>query len=384
MNESEARTGVIDAPRVFVEPEAAVASGAPPRRRMLRTSLAQAGGLRALYVVAALALFVLALELLKAGAGGLTPVLNRLNAEGVTGLVGFGWLGSYLVMSGSPVAAISLSLFSGGVITDIEAFAMINGTRLGASFIVLFVGFLYYATGRRDPDSIYIGVVALLTAMTLWAPVIPIGALILREGWFDGVRFGSPGVVVDLVDITYGPLVTSAQDLLPELGLFVLGVPVLLGAFYVFDRALPNLDAPSPAFERFSRVSRSRFAMFGFGSAVTLLTMSVSLSLTILIPLTMKGYLRRQHLVPYIMGANIATWIDTLFASLLLNTPRAFTIVFTEMVVGAVISLTVLLAFYGPYSRAILALAHRVTANRRGFVIFLAAIFAVPVVLLAV
>ncbi len=124
--------------------------------------------------------------------------------------------------------------------------------------------------------------------------------------------------------------------------------------------------------------------MFAFGAAVTLLTLSVSLSVTILVPLTMKGYLKRQHLIPYIMGANITTWIDTLFASLLLNTPRAFTIVFTEMVVGASVSLFVLIFAYGPYSRAILGLAHRITSSRRGFVIFLSVIFVVPIILLAV
>src|SRR3990172_4624204 len=102
-------------------------------------------------------------------------------------------------MSGSPVAAIALSLYSGGTISDLEAFAMINGSRLGASFIVLFVGFLYYVFRKRDPDSIYIGVVALLTAFTLWAPVVPIGTLVLHEGWFDDVRFGSPGALVSLV-----------------------------------------------------------------------------------------------------------------------------------------------------------------------------------------
>lgn len=339
---------------------------------------------RAFYVVAALALFVLALEILKTGAGGLKPVLDGLSADGAAGLLGFGWLGSYLVMSGSPVAAIALSLFAGGTITDVEAFAMISGSRLGASFIVLFVGFLYYIGRRRDPDSIYIGVVALLTAFTLWAPVIPVGAFVLGEGWFDGVRFGTPDALVSVVDVVYDPIVTRAGDHLPELALFALGIPALLGAFYIFDRALPNLERPGPTFERFSRLSQHRLAMFGFGSAVTLLTLSVALSLTILVPLTMKGYLRRQHLIPYIMGANIATWIDTLFASLLLEASHAFTIVFTIMAVGAAASLFVLVFAYGPYSRAILDLAHRVTANRRSFVAFLAAILIVPGILLAV
>jgi len=376
---SHHEAGVIHAPRVFVDPEAAEAALTAPRARL---RLAGAIALRVFYVVAALALFVLALQVLKTGAGGLKPVLKDLSADGTPGLLGFGWLGSYLAMSGSPVAAIALSLFSGGTISDTETFAMINGSRLGASFIVLFVGFLYYIGRKRDPDSIYIGVVALLTAITLWTPVIPIGSLVLRNGWFDGVRFGSPGALVSVVNLIYDPITTRAQDHLPNLALFALGIPALLGAFMLFDRALPNLDAPNPTFERFSRLSQHRLAMFGFGCAVTLLTLSVSLSLTILVPLTMKGYVKRQHLIPYIMGANITTWIDTLFASLLLNSPHAFTIVFTEMVVGGGVSLIVLLFAYPLYSRAILALAHRIPARRRNFIIFLSLILITPGILL--
>jgi len=389
VTESKARTGVIDAPRAFVQPEAldphaAGASHSATRAARAPQGVAVQAALRGVYVVAALGIFILALELLKSGAGGLKPVLSGLSAEGITGLLGFGWLGSYLVMSGSPIAAIALSLFAGGTLSELETFAMINGSRLGASFIVLFVGFIYYVSRKRDPDSIYIGVVALITAMTLWAPVIPIGSLVLREGWFDDVRVGSPGALVSFVDLVYDPVVTRAGDHMPRLALFGLGVPALLGSFYVFDRALPNLEAPGPTFERVSRLAQRPLAMFAFGSAVTLLTLSVSLSLTILVPLTMKGYLKRQHLIPYIMGANIATWIDTLFASLLLNTPRAFTIVFTQMVVGAGVSLLVLLFAYGPYSRAVLTLARRATASRRGFAVFLATILVVPGVLLAI
>jgi len=71
-------------------------------------------------------------------------------------------------------------------------------------------------------------------------------------------------------------------------------------------------------------------------------------------------------------------------AALLLDSPRAFTIVFTEMVIGATISLIVLLFFYRPYSRLILATAHRVTHSRNGFAMFLGAIFLVPLVLFLV
>lgn len=355
---------------------------AAPSRRAWRIAVAVA--LRAVYIVAALAIFVFALQTLKAGAGGLKPILESIDAQGTLNAVGFGWLGSYVVLSGSPVAAISLSLFSEGVISDTETFAMINGSRMGASFIVLFVGFLYWVRGKRNPDGLYIGVVALLTAFTLWGPVIPLGQLILREGWFDDVRFGSPDALTSVVDIVYDPMVDRLKAHLPDLAMFAIGIGTLLLSFSIFDRVLPDMEQPGPRFERASAILHQRHLMFVFGLIVTGMTLSVSLSLTILVPLTLKGYVKRDNIIPYVMGANIATWVDTLFAALLLDEPRAFTIVFVEMITGATVSLLVLFVFYEPYKRAILRMAHLATRDRRGFGAFLSVILIVPVVLLLV
>jgi Na+/phosphate symporter len=346
--------------------------------------IATSVALRTVYVIVAVAIFVFALQTLKSGAGALRPILNSFDASGTPNILGFGWLGSYAVLSGSPVAAIALSLFSQGVISDTETFAMINGSRMGASFIVLFVGFLYWVRGKRNPDGLYIGVVALLTAFSLWGPVIPIGQLVLREGWFDGVRFGSPDALTSVVDVMYDPMIQRMDDHLPRIAMFGIGVGVLLLSFSIFDRVLPNLDQPGERFERASEFLHQRYMMFVFGVLVTLMTLSVSLSLTILVPLTLKGYVKRNNIIPYVMGANIATWIDTLFAALLLDTPRAFTIVFVEMVTGASVSLFVLVFLYEPYKRMILHLSHLAVRDRRGFAIFLSGVLIVPAVLLVI
>src|SRR5512145_3259064 len=66
---------------------------------------------RALAIVAAVLLFILALKLLQAGAGGLRPLLDALSVDSVTSSLGFGWLGAYIVLSGSPVAAIAMALY---------------------------------------------------------------------------------------------------------------------------------------------------------------------------------------------------------------------------------------------------------------------------------
>jgi hypothetical protein len=339
--------------------------------------------LHAALVLAALWLFVLALQLIKVGAGGLRPLLDTISVDGIAGHLGFGWFGAYVVMSGSPVAAVAMSLFAGGAISDLETFAMINGTRMGASLIVLVVGFVSYVTGKRNPDGLYIGVVALLTAITLWGPAMPLGLLILDKGWLDGARVSSPGELTSFVGAISDPIVDPLNDALPRLGLFVAGVVALVAAFAVFDRGLPSLERPGPRIEALSRLLQQRYAMFGFGTLMTMVTLSVSLSVTILVPLALKGYVRRDRVIPYVMGANIATWVDTLLAALLLDSPRAFTVVLTEMLAGASVSLFVLLVAYGPYTRLILGTAHAVSSSRRNLVIFLVCLLFAPLVFLS-
>lgn len=337
---------------------------------------------RAALVLAAVWLFILALQLIKTGAGGLRPLLDALSVDGILGHMGLGWFGSYVVMSGSPVAAVAISLFSGGAISDLEAFAMINGTRMGASLIVLVAGFVSYVTGRRNPDGLYVGVVALLTALTLWGPAMPLGLLLLDRGWLDGVQVSSPGALTSFVGFVSDPLVEPLAAALPEVLLFLTGMAVLVGSFTLFDRALPSLERPGPRLEALSRALQQRHAMFLFGSLVTLVTLSVSLSVTILVPLALKGYVRRDRIIPYVMGANITTWIDTLLATLLLDSPRAFTVVLTEMIAGGTISLLVLIVLYKQYTSVILGLAHRASSSRRNLSLTLACLGAMPLLLL--
>jgi hypothetical protein len=126
---------------------------------------------RLLYLVGGLGLFVTALGLMKAGAAELVPTLEgSVFTDNAWSTLGLGWFGACVVLSGSPVAASSLSLLDGGAIDRTESFTMLTGSRLGASFVVLVVGAMYAlrrteGTHRRAPLSM--GVLALtMTAVT--------------------------------------------------------------------------------------------------------------------------------------------------------------------------------------------------------------------------
>jgi len=334
--------------------------------------------------IAGLALFILALEMLKAAARELAPLLLQWRVAGLRQSVGFGWLGAYVVLSGSPVAAIALTLYSSRAITDLATLGMITGSRLGASFIVLFVGFIYYLRGQRRVASVAIGVLAFSVTATIYLPALTLGVIILKNGWLDAVRFGTPTALSSFIDVVYHPIVAWVQEILPGWGVFVAGVCALLGAFKLFDSVLPEVDPEKSRFGNLSGAIYRPIVMFLIGAAFTSITLSVSVSLTLLVPLSTRGYIRRENIIPYIMGANITTFVDTLFASLLLSSPRAFTIVLVEVLCVSFFSLIVLGLIYHPYQRVMTRWLDFVLESRWSMLSFVAVLVAVPLLLLFV
>jgi len=133
-----------------------------------------------------------------------------------------------------------------------------------------------------------------------------------------------------------------------------------------------------------SRLVYRPLVMFLLGAALTLVTLSVSLSLSLLVPLSARGYVRSENAIPYIMGANITTFVDTLLATVLLGSGDAFTVVLTSMVSVSAVSLLILLLFFRHYQRGVLALTQRATASNLSLGLFLATILVVPLLLLLI
>lgn len=350
------------------------------------SSSAVAWPVKLLIAALGLFLFILALQLLKDGAREYGRVITGfLQITNATNSLGFGWLLAYVFLSGSPVAAVAVSFFAAGTIDALQAFTMITGSRLGASFIVLFVGFLYYLRGHRRSASIAIGVLALLTTAAIYLPALAIGTWLISSQVVGTVEMSAPAPLTSFIDALYSPILDSLKLLgLPGWTSIVAGAGTLLLAFSMLDRALPEIHPERSAFKGIGRRIYRPAAMFLLGAAVTSVTLSVSVSLSILVPLSARGFVRRENTLPYIMGANITTFIDTLVAALIAGGSAAFTIVLIEMLSVAALSLLVLLCAYRPFERALLRLQERIIRNNRSLAVFLCIMLVVPIGLLLV
>lgn len=339
-------------------------------------------GKLALFVFS-LYLFILAISLMKDGARGIAPLLSEhWIISNTANSLGFGWLFAYAIMSGSPVAAAALTFFDAGVMDKMGAFAMITGSRLGASFIVLFIGFLYVLRGRDRSTSLSMGLLSLMVTATTYLPALIVGGFLLRAGLLDPFQLHSGALLQSAVDLVIEPVTGLALNLLPNWAIFLLGLGVIIISFNMFDKCLPQVAIKESRFGWMSRLIYRPWVMFLLGALITLISMSVSVSLSILVPLSARGFVRRENVIPYIMGANISTFIDTLLAAVLLNNPPAFTVVLVEMVSVATVSMLILVFAYGSYQRSILALVNWVTARTSHLVIFMLSIFVVPVLLM--
>jgi len=339
-----------------------------------------------LFTLVGLFVFILALQLLKQGAKVYgAQIINFLRITNMANSLGFGWLLAYVFLSGSPVAAIAVSFFAAHTIDGPQAFTMITGSRLGASFIVLFVGFIYYLRGHQRSASISIGVLALLTTAAIYLPALALGYWLLTSGMLNALQVSADTPIGSFIDQIYGPILDLIKRWsLPGWLVFLGGVSSLLLAFNLLDRALPEMNAERSSFQRIGRLVYRPLAMFLLGAAVPSVTLSVSVSLSILVPLSAKGLVRRENTLPYIMGANITTFIDTLVAALIQGGPAAFTIVLVEMVSVSILSLLTLFLFYRSFERAILRLQELIIRDNRTLGVFLCIMLIIPIFLLLV
>ena len=332
--------------------------------------------------------FLFAIQLLGTATDAAGPVVERLLDRVVVGdasALGLGWLVTYVLTNGSVVAAVAVSLFRSGVVTTSEAFLLVAGSRLGAAAIVVLVGALDYAQkrhGRTLGEGTSLGLLTFLITLSVYVPVTLAGYLLLPvlhpflEDWSSGVDL-SLGSLQFLESVT--AMITSVLG--PALALLV-AVALLFGSLRLFDRVLESVRAAplrEYVFEHFQR----RWTSFVVGLVVTSLTTSVAFSLGVVVPLYNRGFVRRREMIPYIMGANLGTLLDTLVVAVVLESPVGVVVVVLLLGLATLLTLA-LLVVYGPYLAAVETAQDRLLEDRRALLGFGLVLVAVPLALVVV
>ncbi len=330
-------------------------------------------------------LFIFSLILMKHGARSLAPLIqNHFSVSNPANGLGFGWIFAYLLMSGSPVAAASLTFFDAEIIDRSTTFFMITGSRLGASFIVLFIGFIYVLRGHSRTDSLGMGLLSLIVTGSTYFAALPVGFWLLERGTIDHIQMESGAALSSVFEKIIDPLIGFLLQYFPLWFLFLIGLVFLIVSFSLFDKSVPKMTLSTSQIGHVGQYVYRPWVMFFLGALITLISMSVSVSLAILVPLSQHGFVRRENVIPYIMGANITTFVDTLFAAVLVNNPTVFTIVLVQMVSVGIVSVIILVADYQRYQHIVLKAAAWVISGKARLALFMLLLFLVPLGMLLI
>lgn len=339
---------------------------------------------------ATLFLFIGAIQVLKTGAGELDILAagGRLTGSALSTL-GLGWIGAMLTLSGSPAVATGLTLRATGSIGEVQAFTMVTGARLGAAFVVLLVAVLF-ATRRAEGQRmapISTAVMTLVITATMYVPGALIGLGILRWDSFRSIRIQSPPTFTGFLDAIYDPILSRIESWSPAL-LFVGGLVLLVVSFKLLDSMVPEFDEKRLSESLVTRL-RSKWPMFFLGFVIVIATLSVSVALTVLIPLVGKGYLKREDLVPYIIGADIGTLVDKLLIAFLvgagtINPASPVRVILAELVGVTIMGLIIMSFVYIPFRRAIWRFQRQMVRSKPRLAAFTAALFVIPIALVVV
>ncbi len=329
----------------------------------------------------AVGLFLFAVQLLGGATEALSPLIERLLRRALVGpfpALGIGWLASYLLANGSVVAALAVSLFAADLVTPTELFLLVSGSRLGAAGVVLFIGALDFLARREAGlrESLRLGVLTFVCTYAVFVPSTVVGYLALP--WADplvALFSGVTGLLIRSLSMLR-PVALGIVDQLGATGGFLLAVVLLLVSLRLFDRTFARLDTDHLRDRYFGYLSRV-WLSFLAGLLLTGITTSITFSLGVVVPLYNREYLTRRETVPYILGANIGTFSDTLVVAVVLESPVAVATVAAVMGLGLAVTLVALLRFEWFYRR-VRAIQMRIVTDRRVFVAFLLGIGVVP------
>lgn len=335
--------------------------------------------------LASLFLFVGALQLMKTGAAS----LDFLQAGGYLvrnagSTLGLGWLGALFVLSGSPIAATALTLVAAGSISESQGFTMLTGSRLGAAFVVLVTAAIFaLRSGKGEKmKPVSTAVMALSTTAIVYIPSALIGFSLLRWGPYSRLNLQFPGQFSDVIDLVYGGILDAVSSW-PSILVFLGGLGVLLVSFRLLDTVMPKMDSEHMSEARLSWLRR-KWPMFALGCLVALVAMSVSVALTVLVPLVAKGYAKREDIIPYIMGANITTLGDTMLAAFALHSAAAVRIVLAEVIATTFLSVILLAFFYPQLKSGIWRFQRTVVKSKPRLAAFTAGLFLVPLAIIGI
>jgi len=293
---------------------------------------------------------------------------------------------SYLLtevtMSGSPIAGAFISLWDVLSISQKNLAAIIMWTRWWVNSFLLITWLLMLIKWKSLKRALWITVIQFLVTLSVTATsaififsILKLDIVtVLAEKIIDWFVLNSFFDIIiwffseNITHILPNPIITG-----------ILWLFWLVWWLFLFDRSFSFIAQWKD--RRFIHKIVNVKSSFLAGFVITALTMSLSVSVAILMPLYVRKVINRKMLIAYILWANTSTLFDTLFLWVMSQSILGIKVI-TGFIIAVFIAVIILMAWFKYYQHIISYLTDRILKNKYRFLIFMIIVMLWPIVFL--
>ncbi|MBI5355589.1 MAG: hypothetical protein HZB68_04005 [Candidatus Aenigmarchaeota archaeon] len=332
---------------------------------------------RLLSLLPLFAVLIFSIILIKHGVRELGPDFNewlKSNIRNVPSAIGYSWIASMFILSGSPIAAIAIGLKNAGVISAIQLFGSIIGSRIGAVSIAFFIGIVTSLGDKSLRRGFSIGTAAFVTTLIMNTGTLFFGTMLYP------LRFLISSTPKVSAADPLGPLDTAAGNMIASFGpsvAILIGILLIIFVLGLIDKTLLKKSGED-SIESWIDLLGNPVASFFSGFLLTAVFFNVSVSLSIIVPIYVSKKIELKNIVPYLIGANDGAFSDALVLYLLTGNPESFGAVLMVMLGNCV------MAYFMMKDKVIDSIVnatYKLLVDMRGVMMLLGIMVALPLLL---
>lgn len=237
---------------------------------------------------------------------------------------GAGWLSSIIAQSASVVAILANTLLGSGIINFDTTFYILLGLTLGNSVTPVLASLVIKTDHHwRLRHGFELGLANVIYSAFLIILVLIIQlftGLFTKTGEAVNVwasSFKAFHAIPDLLSIITDPVKNILYfDHLPIVVIFIIGVFLLIFSLGRVGKSMfIFLGGKRHARAIMEKHLGSHWRAFLVGLGLTIIIPSSSLLVTLMVPLAIARIVTLRQAIPYLIGTNVGTFIDVLFAS---------------------------------------------------------------------
>lgn len=229
-----------------------------------------------------------------------------------------------VIQSSSTSTSLIVAIVASGSLSIQNAVPMIMGANIGTTMTSTIVSLTYITNNREFKNAIATGVMHDFFNIMTVAILFPLEwkYQILSELSISITHFfGIENIETNSLDQNKSGIFRSTNDFLIQYVpykavLVVTSITVLFTSIKIISKTISNKLIGSTK-EKFEEVFfKNNFNAFSFGTILTTLIQSSSITTTLLVPLGAIERIKIPKIFPYIVGANVGTTITALIAAL--------------------------------------------------------------------